>query len=163
MKQAISIVWFKRDLRLTDHEALYEAQHTGLPVLLLYCFEPLLMNYDDSDLRHWRFVWESLQDIALRLKTKNAQLYICHAEVLDVYKVLNDQFDVKYLFSHQEIGNKLTFDRDIAVANFCREHQWNWKEFQTNGIIRKLRSRRDWDRRWKETMTDFPKLVDDTI
>jgi deoxyribodipyrimidine photo-lyase len=163
MLPSISIVWFKRDLRFTDHEPLFEAQRSGLPVLLLYCFEPSVMSYDDSDIRHWRFVWESLQDMALRLQTKNAQLYICHGEVLDVFQVLNDHFDVKYLFSHQEIGNKITFDRDIEVANFCRENQWNWKEYQTNGIIRKLRSRRDWDKRWKETMTAFPKLVDETF
>lgn len=163
MKQPISIVWLKRDLRFTDHEPIFEAQRSGLPVLLLYCFEPSVMNYDDSDIRHWRFVWESLQDMALRLQTKNAKLYICHGEVLDVLQVLKDEFEVKHLFSHQEIGNKVTFDRDISVANFCRDNQWNWKEYQTNGIIRKLHSRRDWDKRWKEQMTAFPKLVDETF
>jgi len=52
-KQEINIVWFKRDLRLLDHEPLLLAQADGKPVLLVYIFEPSLMAYHDSDIRHW--------------------------------------------------------------------------------------------------------------
>ena len=61
MKQEIVIVWFKRDLRFTDHEPLDYAQKQNLPVLLVYCFEPSVMIYDDSDVRHWRFVHQSIE------------------------------------------------------------------------------------------------------
>ncbi len=161
MKQPISIVWFKRDLRFTDHEPLFEAQRSGLPVLLLYCFEPSVMNYDDSDVRHWRFVHESLKDMQQKLKTVNTQLYVFHGEVKEVFEALNEEYEVKNLFSHQEIGNNLTFDRDKEISRFCTENNWNWREFRTNGIIRKLKDRSDWDKRWKETMTSFPKLIDE--
>jgi deoxyribodipyrimidine photo-lyase len=83
-KQAINIVWFKRDLRFTDHEPLFLAQQQSLPILLLYCFEPSLMNYDDSDVRHWRFVFESLQEMQLKLKNIPASLYTCQNEALTV-------------------------------------------------------------------------------
>jgi len=75
-KQSINIVWFKRDLRFTDHEPLYTAQQEGLPILLLYCFEPSVMAYEDSDVRHWRFVYESLLEMQTKLKDLNARLYI---------------------------------------------------------------------------------------
>jgi deoxyribodipyrimidine photo-lyase len=88
-------------------------------------------------------------------------LYIFHQEVEIVFHALKEQFDVKCLFSHQEIGNKITFDRDIRVKEFCQQYNWAWKESQTNGVIRKLRSRKDWDKRWKETMNTFPKMVDE--
>ncbi len=48
-KQQINIVWFKRDLRLIDNEALFFAQQSELPLLLMYVFEPSVMNFDDSD------------------------------------------------------------------------------------------------------------------
>ena len=38
MKPEINIVWFKRDLRFTDHAPLYFAQQDAAPVLLLYFF-----------------------------------------------------------------------------------------------------------------------------
>ncbi len=161
MKQPISIVWFKRDLRFTDHEPLFDAQRLGLPVLLIYCFEPSVMAYDDSDVRHWRFVHESLQDMQLQLNGMDVQLYIFHQEVETIFQALKEQFDVKGLFSHQEIGNKLTFDRDIRMKEFCQQNNWTWKESQTNGVIRRLKNRSEWDKRWKETMSAFPKLVDD--
>jgi deoxyribodipyrimidine photo-lyase len=161
MKQSISVVWFKRDLRFTDHEALFEAQRSGLPVLLLYCFEPSVMNYDDSDVRHWRFVHESLKDMQNKLQNVQAKLYVFHGEVKTIFEALNEHYAVKNLFSHQEIGNQLTFDRDKENAVFCKEHKWNWQEFRTNGIIRKLKDRSDWDKRWKDTMTAFPKLIDE--
>lgn len=161
MKQTISILWFKRDLRFTDHEALFEAQRSGLPVLLIYCFDSSVMNCDDSDVRHWRFVFESLKDMQTKLRIVNANLYVFNGEVKAVFEQLNEEFNVKYLFSHQEIGNKVTFDRDKEIATFCRKNNWKWKEFQTNGIIRKLKDRSDWDKRWKETMTTYPKMIDD--
>jgi deoxyribodipyrimidine photo-lyase len=37
---SINIVWFKRDLRLHDHEPLVRAANTGEVTLLLYIFEP---------------------------------------------------------------------------------------------------------------------------
>jgi deoxyribodipyrimidine photo-lyase len=48
LKKEIVIVWFKRDLRFTDHEALFYAQKQSLPILLIYCFEPSLINFEDS-------------------------------------------------------------------------------------------------------------------
>ena len=84
-KQPINIVWFKRDLRFTDHEPLYTAQQQDLPILMLCFFEPSVMAYPDSDVRHWRFVYESLQEMQFKLKDKNAQLYIFNNEVEMVF------------------------------------------------------------------------------
>ncbi|HNY56066.1 MAG TPA: deoxyribodipyrimidine photo-lyase, partial [Chitinophagales bacterium] len=105
-KQDIVIVWFKRDLRFTDHAPLYAAQQQSLPILLLYCFEPSVMNYDDSDVRHWRFIYQSLQDMQSKLSNLNAQLYIFHEEVISVFQKLTQKHTIKTIFSHQETGNK---------------------------------------------------------
>ncbi|RXF06075.1 deoxyribodipyrimidine photo-lyase, partial [Pseudoalteromonas phenolica] len=64
---AISVVWLKRDLRLTDHEPLLKAAQSGHAVLLVYCFEPMLLNDPHYKSRHWQFVLSSLKNIAERL------------------------------------------------------------------------------------------------
>ena len=38
-KSEIQIVWFKRDLRITDHKPLFEASKTLKPVLPIYVVE----------------------------------------------------------------------------------------------------------------------------
>ena len=159
-KQDIAIVWFKRDLRLTDHEPLTLAQAQGLPILLLYCFEPSVMNYDASDRRHWRFVYQSLQDMQSKLDGIHARIHVFHQEVIPVFEALNQQYNIKAIFSHQEIGNKITYDRDLAVKEYCLINNIAWKESRHNGVIRKLKSRKEWQQRWKETMLETPKTVD---
>jgi deoxyribodipyrimidine photo-lyase len=39
-RQDIVVVWFKRDIRLIDHEPIMLAQRQNLPILFVYCFEP---------------------------------------------------------------------------------------------------------------------------
>ncbi len=160
-KQDIVIVWFKRDLRFTDHAPLYAAQQQSLPILLLYCFEPSVMNYDDSDVRHWRFIYQSLQDMQSKLSNLNAQLYIFYEEVITVFQKLAETYNITTIFSHQETGNKITYDRDIAVQQFCKEHTIEWKEYQNNGVIRKLKSRKNWEQQWKQKMQETPKIIDE--
>lgn len=158
-KKAVNIIWFKRDLRFTDHEPLFMAQQENLPILLVYFFEPSVMAYDDSDVRHWRFVYESLQEMQSKLKSVDDQIYFFHNEVQTVFKELLEIYDVKKVFSHQEIGNKVTFDRDIAMQSFFDDNTIHWKQSQLHGVIRKLKSRKDWDKRWENVMRAEPKMI----
>ena len=153
-------MWFKRDLRFVDHEPLFLAQQEDIPILLLYFFEPSVMSYDDSDVRHWRFIYESIQEMQPKLTTVSTQLYVFHNEVLNVFEELVKEYEIKAVFSHQEIGNKLTFDRDIAMQSFFDSHQIRWKQSQMHGVIRRLKSRSNWDKRWEQVMRDVPKMID---
>jgi deoxyribodipyrimidine photo-lyase len=159
-KKTINIVWFKRDLRFTDHEPLFLAQNEEIPVLLIYFFEPSVMNYEDSDVRHWRFIYEALQEMRTKLKSIGTEIYFFHNEVHSVFEELVKIFDIKTVFSHQEIGNKITFDRDIAMQNFFDYYKIQWKQSQMHGVIRKLKSRSDWDKRWEKVMRAEPKIID---
>ena len=159
-KKPINIVWFKRDLRFTDHEPLFMAKQENIPILLVYFFEPLVMNYDDSDVRHWRFIYESLCEMQIKLKSVAAEIYFFHNEVQTVLEQLLEVYDVKTVFSHQEIGNKVTFDRDISMQSFLDEKDIRWKQSQMHGVIRKLKSRKNWDKRWENVVRATPKIIE---
>lgn len=159
-KEKIVLVWFKRDLRLFDHDAICAAIEQNLPVLFVYFFEPSIMNYADSSDRHWRFVYQSIQDLQKQLEPKKGKLHFFHDEVMPVFEKLARIYDIQVIFSHQEIGNKVTFDRDIRVAEFCVKNQISWNEFQQHGVIRKLKSRVDWEKRWKKQMESPIKPID---
>ena len=136
-KKPVNIVWFKRDLRFTDNEALFHAHQSGLPLLLVYFFEPSVMNYDDADTRHWRFIYESIQDLQRKLNVSNTKIFFFHNEAETVFSELVQHFDIQTVFSHQEIGNKITFDRDIAMQEFFQKNKIVWNQFQMHGVIRK--------------------------
>ena len=66
----INVVWLKRDLRISDNHALMDSLESGL-TLLYYAFEPILIDDPHYDKRHWRFVWQSIQDINIQLEKFN--------------------------------------------------------------------------------------------
>lgn len=160
-KTAINIVWFKRDLRFTDHEPLFYAQKSGLPVLLIYCFEPSVMAYPDSDIRHWRFVHQSLTDMQSKLQNIHSKIYIFHQEVDQIFSALSQNYKIDNVFSYQEIGNKITYDRDKSMQLFFDEKSIKWQQYQMHGVIRKLKSRKKWEQKWEDQMAASPKLVDE--
>jgi len=160
-KQEINIVWFKRDLRFVDNEPLFNAQQSPLPVLLIYLFEPSVMAYPDSDLRHWRFVYESLKELNEKLKPSNAQIFIFHNEAQKVFEVLVDCFSIHSVYSSEETGNQLTFARDKSMKVLFKKNNIHWQEFQTNGIVRGLKSRKQWQQLWEQKMTSAPKMLNE--
>ena len=54
-KPIVNIVWFKKDLRSSDHKPLSEAASNEYPVLPLYVFEPDYWEQKDTSQRHWEF------------------------------------------------------------------------------------------------------------
>jgi deoxyribodipyrimidine photo-lyase len=162
VKDKINIVWFKRDLRLMDHEPLFVANQSKLPILLIYIFEPSLMMHDDSDVRHWRFVYESLKYLNSKLSQYNGQIFIFQNEAKFVFESLIAKYNISSVYSHEEIGNKLSYDRDLEMKKIFDENKVNWTEFQTNGIVRKLKSRSKWKNRWQDRMSEPIKMIDES-
>ena len=162
MKQSINIVWFKRDLRFTDHEPLFYAQQSSLPLLLIYIFEPSVMSFHDSDVRHWRFIYQSIQDMNDKLMELNSKVYIFHHEAHYVFSELIKNYTISTVYSHEEIGNTLTYQRDKSIKKVFKNNSIEWKEYQTNGIVRKLKSRQNWEQLWEHKMNEIPKLVDES-
>lgn len=153
MLETVNIVWFKKDLRLKDHAPLSDAITNGLPVLLLHFFEPSLMQAADSDDRHWRFIYESVEEIKAKLLQHQLHFFSLHADVMPVFQKLCTHFNINTIFSHEETGNAISYERDKAVAVFCKQQQIKWKEYKTNGIIRGLKNRNQWSEHWHATMT----------
>lgn len=147
---AIAVVWLKRDLRLTDHQPLLDAAASGLPVLLLYCFEPMLLADPHYSARHWRFVRESLQDIQQRVPL--GSLYVIKQDVLCTLSQLHERFGIVELFSHQEVGLDNTFARDKAVQVWCDQQDVVWHEAPYAAVVRGLKQRYHWDTHWKKVM-----------
>ena len=144
----VNVLWLKRDLRIQDNAALVAAAKSSYPLLVVYCFEPSLSYHYDFDLRHWRFVYESLAD----LRTQGLPVYAIHGEVVSVFDELREHFDIQSVYSHQETGVALTFERDKTMKKFFQTHKIAWHEFQSNGVIRGLKHRENWDQRWISVM-----------
>ncbi|MEA1786210.1 FAD-binding domain-containing protein [Arenibacter sp. GZD96] len=143
------VVWFKRDLRLLDHEPLVKAIATREQLLLLYVFEPLWMENAHYSSMHFNFIKESLSDIQNQLAMYQTKLLVVQGEILDVLNTLYAIHPITQLFSHQETGIKITFDRDKMVQNWCYVHHIPWHQSVANGVFRGLKNRKNWMQDWK--------------
>ncbi len=150
VKPVLNLLWFKRDLRVLDHEPLQKAIASGLPVLAFYAFEPSILSNYDSDTRHWRFVFQSIQD--LKARYPRLQLQVFYGEILDILSVISQKYIINRLFSYEETGTRRSYDRDLTVQDYCRQHHIVWEETPTNAVQRGKTHRRDWDKTWNERM-----------
>lgn len=150
-KPEIAIVWFKRDLRIHDHAPLSEAAHNGA-VLPIYIAEPELWRQPDSSRRHWNFIRQSLVELNNELAGLGQPLLLMTGDAVSVFDQLRQRFAISAIHSHQETGNLWSYARDTAVLAWCREHRIAWHEYQSGGVIRRLKHRDGWARRWNEAM-----------
>lgn len=148
MKPLINIVWIKRDIRTQDHEPLYWAEKRGIPYIIIFIFEPSLIEYPDTSLRHIQFQFQSLLDMNQSLAPYQKQVQIFNAEATTVFSFLMKEFQVQTVFSYQESGINLTYKRDQQLAKYFKQNGVLWEEFQRDGMIRGIRNREGWDKKW---------------
>ena len=148
MKKKLNLVWLKRDLRTQDHLPFFEAEKSDLEYICIYIFDSLLISNPDTSLRHLQFIYYSILDINNKLKKYNRKVIVFNAKSLDVFKQLNNEFDIKNVFSYQETGILKTWKRDIQISKFFKNNSINWKEFQKDSIVRGIKNRDNWDINW---------------
>jgi deoxyribodipyrimidine photo-lyase len=139
----IQVVWFKRDLRTSDHAPLAEAAAAG-PVLPLYVAEPDYWHLPDASTRQWIAQSSALEELSQRLAALGAPLIVRVGSVVAVLARIHSAVGIARLLAHAETGNLWTFRRDIAVRDFCRRQGIPFQEFSQTGVIRGVGARDRW-------------------
>ena len=154
----VGVVWFKRDLRLLDHEALTHAIKKHKNVLLIYIAEDSLQKEPHTSERHLDFIKQSIVDLNTQLERFNTQILALEGEVVEVLEKLNLYFKIEALYSHYETGIGLTFKRDIEVKKWVEKQQILWNEYRNQGVFRGLKHRKKWLQHWTALMNEelFP-------
>lgn len=151
MTGQVQVVWFKRDLRIEDHEPLLQASKCG-PVVPLFILEPSVVSAPDFDRLHAGFLAESLVELAGFLNGLGAPLIIRRGEAVEVLGALHRETRFTALWSHMETGTGLTYRRDLAVAAWARARGIHWTECRTFGVERGRINRDRWQQRWEAFM-----------
>lgn len=149
MQEELNIIWFKRDIRLDDHQALKEAiAQTSGKLLLCYCFEASIYTAEDWSARHSNFILESIENLNQKLEQYQSEIIIFNSEIIQLLEKLSTKFKIKQIFSHEEVGNLISFKRDLAMKDYCTSKNIEWNEYQLNGIFRGLRNREAWNKKF---------------
>ena len=147
------VIWFKKDLRLTDHRPLAQAAKAG-PVLPIYVFEDRLLGAEDFSGRHLKFIKECLGELQSSFEDLGGELLLHRGDVLTSLQAILQEVGGFHLWSHEETGNGLSYQRDVQVGDWCKTHGILWTEIPQTGVVRRLSDRDGWSARWNSRMSE---------
>ena len=145
----INILWFKKDLRLEDNEAFYEASK-DFKLLPIYIIEKDQWNQLAYSDRQWQFCKECLKELKEELILRGQPLVIRTGKVLEVFDDLNKKFKIRGIYSHQETGDFYSFTRDKEIKNWASDKNIEWKEYLQFAVFRGKLNRNYWSNKWRE-------------
>jgi deoxyribodipyrimidine photo-lyase len=153
VKPSAVVVWLKRDLRTLDHAPLAEATRTGLPLLLVFLFEPMQLQRPDYSLRHGWFQWKSALEVQNKVQQFGIPLWLMYGNASEVWTWILEQIEVKKVFSYHESGTESTWKRDREIGKLLKQNGIPWIEFQKDGVLRGTKNRLGWDQQWYKVMS----------
>lgn len=137
MNSQIAIHWFRRDLRLEDNTALYQALTNNEQVLPIFIFDTeILESLDDKSDARVQFIFDTLMAIRKKLRATGNDIYIAHGSPLDVFKNLIRQYAISTVYTNHDF-EPYAIQRDNAVSQFLQEHNIAFKTFKDQVIFEK--------------------------
>lgn len=137
MSKALTVFWFRRDLRLDDNVGLFEALNSGNPVLPIFIFDTAILNQleDESDARV-NFIHHSLSAIRTKLQDIGSDLFVGHGRVQDVWKELTEKHSIAAVYANSDYESYAR-KRDEEVAKLLNENGIAFKTFKDQVIFEK--------------------------
>lgn len=136
----VHIVWHRRDLRIHDNKALYEATKDSKNIILpVFIIDPFFFSEDklDSDDRIL-FMFECLEDLRKLYRTLGLDMHFYFGNSVDIIKKLQKKYNAKVYYN---------FDSSMLYG-YQRDNQIklnkNFIGFQNDALVREGSSRAAW-------------------
>lgn len=126
MKSQVSLIWFRNDLRLHDHEALTRAIERSERVLPVYCFDPrhwgkTAQGFDKTGPFRTQFLLESVAELRNSLRQRGSELLICQGKPEVLLPELARAYGASKVFAHQEVtSEELKVEERVEKALFAQ-------------------------------------------
>jgi deoxyribodipyrimidine photo-lyase len=165
MKPRIQVMWFRRDLRLSDNAALYHALRTGIPVLPVFIFDKnILDQLDDKADRRVEFIHAAITELQQQLVQMGSTLEVYYDYPKEVYKKLLERYDIEAVFTNHDY-EPYAQERDAAIAALLKEYGTGFKTYKDQVIFEKSEVVKDdgkpytvfspYARKWRAKLNNF--------
>lgn len=103
-----SLIWFRNDLRLHDHQPLDEAVRRGRPILPLYCFDPrqfgqTSFGFPKTGAFRAQFLLDSVADLRRSLQALGSNLIVRVGQPEQVIPDLVKTLGIEAVYWHEEV------------------------------------------------------------
>lgn len=120
-KPAVSVHWFRRDLRLNDNHALWHALRSGAPTLAVFIFDTeILDELTDKHDRRVDFIHRHLVRLKQQLEAKGSTLLVDVGTPEEAWLEDPERFDVKVVHTNRD-HEAYAVQRDERIARLLAE------------------------------------------
>lgn len=162
---SVNIMWFRRDLRLTDNAALYHALKADLPVVPVFIFDSnILDDLADKEDRRVQFIYETLEAMQEKLVQLHSSLEVYYGTPSEVYQKLLKKYKIGAVYANRDY-EQYAIDRDIAIAGMLTQNGADFRSYKDQVIFEYKEVVKDdgnpytvftpYSRKWKLCLTDF--------
>ncbi|MBI5373130.1 MAG: deoxyribodipyrimidine photo-lyase [Sphingobacteriales bacterium] len=166
MKPAVTVFWFRRDLRLQDNAGLYQALKSGHPVLPLFIFDTdILSSLEDKNDRRVEFIHQALVEMQEELTGLGSSLDVRYGKPLQVFQDLFTMYELKAVYTNQDY-EPYARQRDESVGQWLKEKSCAFHAFKDQVILEKNEVLKDdgkpytvftpYSRKWKAVLSKQP-------
>jgi len=119
-RPAVSIHWFRRDLRLHDNHGLYRALTDHGRVLPLFIFDTTILNkLEDRRDRRVAFIHRTLLAMKAELEGRGGSMLVVHGDPVRIWQEILERFEVRAVTINHD-HELYAIVRDQAVADLLR-------------------------------------------
>ncbi len=165
MKPIINIVWFRRDLRLTDNAALYYALKESTPVLPIFIFDKnILDDLEDKSDKRVEFIYNALQEMQTQLKELGSTLEVLYATPIDAFSELLEKYIIENVYTNHDY-ELYALQRDEDVIDLLKQNNATLKTYKDQVIFEKDEVTKDdgkpytvftpYSKKWKLKLNEF--------
>ncbi len=162
----IIVCWFRRDLRIEDNHALYEASLLGLPILPIFIFDPnILEKLPSKKDGRVEFIHQALQNLNDFFKTRGTSIQIFHQKPIEAFEYLFNKYQIQSIYCNHDY-EKYAIERDQSIHDLAQLNGISFNSFKDQVIFEKnevLSGQNTpytvftpYARKWKETLVNNP-------
>lgn len=115
----INIVWLRRDLRLDDHAAFYQATLGEYPILPIFIFDNQILGqlHEKNDARV-TFIHQTVSNLKTKLQQYGTDLYVFYGQPKDIWRQLLEKYPVAHVFASEDY-EPYALQRDQQIKTLC--------------------------------------------
>jgi deoxyribodipyrimidine photo-lyase len=142
------ILWFRRDLRLSDNEIVTLPTADNAEVLPCFIIDPWFYQQSEVGKARVRFLFESLENLDKNLKARGGQLYLFEGNSLSVIQELTRQLlklgDRPKLFFNHDVQVQYGIERDRQIIDYYRQYNLDYHQGLNNFLQTDSDRRDEW-------------------
>lgn len=136
-KDKINIFWFRRDLRLDDNTALYNALTGENMVVPVFIFDTdILDKLEMQNDARVTFIYNEIVKIKAELENKGSSLLIRKGKPIDIFRKLTDEYNIEKVFANHDYETS-AIKRDKIVQDFLTTKGIDFRTFKDQVIFEK--------------------------